>query len=139
MPCMTRFPAVFLDILHDHAVITAKLINANRLSIEHVLFEDGWLKVFTTVKDCQDHMHRNYKDKSAETGQYCKIQAILFEDVIAIADEHHLDVIIDEPAEQGELMMIYRHEKRMLMAEVAVNLNSLFKLLGKCKVGRKKE
>ena len=113
---------VIKDILGRHNVIT--FIPPKRekglTTIEKVLCENGNLIVFTNMEDCTRHIQVvQFKGKFRK---YVEIGFIPFANVLDIADQHGMNVLIDVNYEVNCKCLMYESEEQRLKAVIMTYL-----------------
>ena len=113
---------VIKDILGRRNVITfippkrAKGIT----TIEKVLCENGNLIVFTNMEDCTRHIQVvQFKGKFR---RYVEIGSIPFGNVLDIADQHGMNVLIDMNDENNSRCLMYEPAEKRLKAVIMTYL-----------------
>ena len=99
---------IIKKILMVHDVITADPVSGTGIvdSLENILLEDGALHVFTNMDDCEQHI-RDLQKRYGDIGRYFQISSLAFEDVIQIADENEMDVMIDRQDKADSRCLAY--------------------------------
>ncbi len=112
------------ELLLSHDVLTAEPMRAlpELYGVEHVLCENGVLYVFTNIDDCQSHLQKLSR-RYGDIGEYFEINSIWFEDVLNIAQEHEMNVVIDKQDMVIGKYMVYDYAKNQLNAVMAGNRN----------------
>ena len=95
-------------ILMAHDVITADPVSGAGAvdSLENILLEDGALHVFTNMDDCEQHI-RSLQKRFGDIGRCFQISSMAFEDVIQIAEENEVDVLIDRQDQTDSRCLAY--------------------------------
>lgn len=89
-------------------------------TIEKVLCENGNLIVFTNLDDCTRHIQvLQFKEKFRG---YVEIGYIPFEEVLDIADQHGMNVLIDVNDEVNRKCLLYEPEEQRLKAVIMTYL-----------------
>ncbi len=100
--------AVIKDILLSHNVIVAEPAKPDRRVPvkKHILYEDGFLVVFTNIEDCNEHMiHLNREDGTPD--RLFRLGSMPFEEAVGISEEYGMDLYIDLQAKANTMCMRY--------------------------------
>lgn len=89
-------------------------------TIEKVLCENGNLIVFTNMDDCTRHIH--VLQFEGKFRGYIEIGYIPFEDVMVIADQHGMNVLIDVNDEVNCKCLMYESGEHRLKAVIMTYL-----------------
>lgn len=87
-------------------------------TIEKVLCENGSLTVFTNMDDCTRHIQ--ILQLKGKFRGYVEIGYIPFEDVLDIADQHGMNVLIDVSDEINSKCLMYESGEHRLKAVIMV-------------------
>ncbi len=89
-------------------------------TIEKVLCEDGNLIVFTNMDDCTRHIDVLQFERKLRG--YIEIGYIPFEDVLDIADQYGMNVLIDVNDEDNRKCIMYESGEHRLKAVIMTYL-----------------
>ena len=113
---------VIKDILGRRNLLTfIPLKRAKELTtIENVLYENGNLMVYTNMNDCTRHIQIvQFKGKFRK---YVEIGSIPFANVLDIADQHGMNVLIDVNYEVNCKCLMYESGEQRLKAVIMTYL-----------------
>lgn len=85
-------------------------------TIENILCEDGYLIVFSNLDDCTQYIQKiRYR---AGFERYVQIVSVSFVDIVEIADQNHMNVLIDVDERRNSKCFMYAHKEKQLKAVI---------------------
>ncbi|MDE7476845.1 MAG: hypothetical protein K2M91_02675 [Lachnospiraceae bacterium] len=81
-------------------------------TIENILCENGYLVVFSNIDDCTQHIETMYQRERFQ--RYIQIGSISFLDVLEIAHQYDMDVLIDINRKINSKCFMYAHKEKEL-------------------------
>ena len=82
-------------------------------TVENILAEENKLIAFTNIDFCQQYIQK--LNESHNKNRIFALGAAPFDDLVDLAEDHEMDIIID-PADNQRLFMTYVHGEHRIMA-----------------------